>query len=108
MTKCPRDGASDWASAIGEEVVDIAIYGVPKSESQESKQLTPKCRLLHVLLITCVMPRSGSRDHVSKIEKFALYHLVQKTKIDITDPFLDTWKRQSKHRSRLPTLMACL
>lgn len=65
--------------------MNIALYGVPKPKSHESKQMTPKRRFLHVLLINYVMPRSGFRDHVSKIEKFTIYHLVQKIKIDITN-----------------------
>lgn len=87
-TKCPRIGAGfidEWEDQVGSESINITLYGVPNPPNFKAINLIPKCRFLLKLMPECVMPRKGSRDNVSKMDKFALCHLIHRIKVDLNN-----------------------
>lgn len=75
--------SKEWEDEFGAKNINITLYGTPNPPN--FKDLIPKCRFLLKLLQERVMPRNDSRDNVSKIDKFALYHVIHKIKIDLND-----------------------
>lgn len=73
----------DWERAEEEDEVNITLYGVRNPSSKAASKLVPKGRFLHVLFINRVMPRSGAKDNVSKMDGFSLFHLLSLMKIDL-------------------------
>ena len=97
-----------WDSGLSDVEVDRVLYGQVRSQGAssavlrnflKSSNLVPLGRVVHNLLFNIVLPRTGSRDHVSDKDRFVLFHILQLQKVNLPLLICEHWEQALRDRS---------
>lgn len=107
-SSCAKEGLifdKDWEKEITQKSVDIMFSGTPWSLTNDkmamikflrTANLAYMCRLINSFLFNLVMPRLESQDYVHGRDKFCMYKVMVRVKVNLSKIMFSTGCRPSR------------